>query len=133
MSGLSNDMRALEASDAPQAREAIDYFVARVEREIGSLAAAIGGLDAVVFTGGIGENAAALRARILADIEWLGLRLDSEANAANALTITAADSPTKALVIPTDEERMIAEHTARVAGLTGAARAESPARGDVNT
>jgi acetate kinase len=117
LSGVSNDMRALEASDAPAARQAIDYFVERVKREIGGLAAAIGGLDAIVFAGGIGEHAASVRAQILEDMAWLGVKLDSRANARNAECVTTPDSPTPAYVVATDEERMIAEHTAQCAGL----------------
>jgi len=115
LSGVSNDMRALEASDAPQAGEAIAYFVARIRREIGALAADLGGLDALVFTAGIGEHAADLRAAVLTDMEWLGLSLDAQANARNDRVISAAGSRATAFVIPTDEERMIAGHTAAVA------------------
>ena len=117
MSGLSNDMRALEASAEPAAREAIDYFVARIRQEIGSLAATLDGLDAIVFTGGIGENARNIRAAVLRGMQWLGLNLDAQANERNAPVISTPESTTRALVIPTDEERMIAEHTARIAGL----------------
>ncbi|MGO9742353.1 MAG: acetate/propionate family kinase [Roseiarcus sp.] len=120
MSGVSSDMRELEASSEPAAHEAIDYFVARVRREIGGLAATLGGVDAIVFAGGIGEHAWRIRERILADMEWLGVHLDRRANAENAQTISAPDSKTRILVIPTDEERMIAEHTAAVAGLVAA-------------
>jgi acetate kinase len=121
MSGHSNDMRVLEASDAPEAREAIDYFVSRVRREVGGLAAAIGGLDAVVFTGGIGENDWRIREAVLGDLGWIGVHLDSEANRSHAQVngakvISTADSPVKVLVLATDEERMIADHTAEVAG-----------------
>ena len=117
MSGLSNDMRALEASAAPAARQAIDYFVARIRQEIGSLAATLDGLDAVVFTGGIGENARDIRAAVLRGMEWIGLGLDAGANARNAPVISPPEAKTRALVVPTDEERMIAEHTAAIAGL----------------
>jgi acetate kinase len=117
MSGLSQDMRELEASDSPSAKEAIDYFVYRIRREIGSLAAAIDGLDAIVFTGGIGENSPRTRAEALTGMEWLGVRLDKAANAANAQRITTADSKCVALVVKTNEERMIAEHAVNVAGL----------------
>ena len=98
LSGLSQDMRVLEASDSPSAKEAIDYFVYRIRREIGSLAAAIDGLDAIVFTGGIGENSPRTREEVLTGMEWLGVRLDKAANATNALRITTADSKTVALV-----------------------------------
>ena len=110
-------MRALEASDSPAAKEAIDYFVYRIRREIGSLAAALEGLDAIVFTGGIGENSPRTRAEALTGMEWLGVHLDKAANAANAQRITTADSKTMALVVKTNEERMIAEHAINVAGL----------------
>ena len=126
MSGLSQDMRALEASDSPSAKEAIDYFVYRIRREIGSLAAALDGLDAIVFTGGIGENSPRTRAEVLTGMEWLGVHLDQAANAASAQRITTADSKTVALVVKTNEERMIAEHAVNVAGL--AAQFESAAR-----
>jgi acetate kinase len=126
LSGISQDMRALEASDSPAAKEAIDYFVYRIRREIGSLAAALDGLDAIVFTGGIGENSPRTRAEALTGMEWLGVHLDKAANAANAQRITTADSKTMALVVKTNEERMIAEHAINVAGL--AAQLESAAR-----
>ncbi len=108
LSGLSHDMRTLEASDAPEARDAIDYFVFRVRRELGALAAALGGLDAVVFTGGIGENSASVRRRVCEGMEWIGIRVDPQANLANASRIGTADSAVRVLVIPTDEERVLA-------------------------
>ena len=111
VSGLSSDMRTLLASDAPQARFAIALFCYRIVRELGSLAAALGGLDALVFTGGIGERAAPVRAAILAQSGWLGLAADAAANAAHAQRITSAQSRIPAYVVPTDEERMIARHT----------------------
>ncbi|MDU1692985.1 MAG: acetate kinase, partial [Bradyrhizobium sp.] len=117
LSGLSNDMRELEASHAPAAREAIDYFVARVRREIAGLAATIGGVDAIVFAGGIGEHAFRVREQILGDMGWLGVDLDRDANARNAQTVSLPDSRVAVLVIPTDEDRMIAEHTAEILGL----------------
>jgi len=119
MSGISQDMRELEASDSPAAKEAIDYFVYRIRREIGSLAAALDGLDAIVFTGGIGENSPRVRAETLTGMEWLGVHLDQAANAANAPRISTAGSKTVALVVKTNEERMIAEHAVNVAGLAG--------------
>ena len=127
MSGLSQDMRALEASDSPAAKEAIDYFVYRIRREIGSLAAALDGLDAIVFTGGIGENSPRTRAEVLTGMEWLGVHLDKAANAANAQRITTADSKTVALVVKTNEERMIAEHAVNVAGLARLSAASASA------
>ncbi len=117
MSGLSHDMRVLEASDSPAARDAIAYFVARIRREIGALAATLDGVDAIVFTAGIGENAWRIREAALTGMEWLGVRLDREANRANAQRVSAADSRVAVLVLHTDEERMIAEHTAATAGL----------------
>ncbi len=108
LSGLSNDMRALEASDTPEAAQAIDYFVFRIRRELGALAAVLGGLDALVFCGGIGENARSVRARVCEGMGWLGLDLDHAANAANARVISAELSRARALVIPTDEEVVIA-------------------------
>lgn len=114
VSGLSNDMRTLLASDRPAAREAVDLFVYRIGRELGSLAAALGGLDALVFTGGIGENAAAIRARVCNDARWLGIALDEAANTAGGPRISAAGSRTSAWVIPTNENLMIARHTRRL-------------------
>lgn len=114
VSGISQDMRTLLASEAPAAGEAVELFCYRAVGQIGALAAAIGGLDALVFTGGIGEHAAAVRARIVDACAWLGLKLDATANDAGAGRISAADSRTEALVIPTDEEWMIAQHTQEV-------------------
>lgn len=122
LSGVSNDMRALEASADPAARQAIDYFAERVKREIGGLAAAIGGVDAIVFAGGIGEHAFRVREQILGDLGWMGVSLDVEANARNAERITSAGSQTPVFVIATDEERMIADHTWECAGLKPATR-----------
>jgi acetate kinase len=117
LSGISQDMRELEASDSPSAKEAIDYFVYRIRREIGSLAAALDGLDAIVFTGGIGENSPRTRSEVLTGMEWLGVRLDKAANAANAQRISTPDSKTTAFVLKTNEERMIAGHAVAIAGL----------------
>jgi acetate kinase len=111
LSGISGDVRDLLASDASGARLALDYFVYRVGRELGSLAAALGGIDALVLTAGIGENSPEIRARICARAEWLGLRLDETANRAGGPRISAEGSRVSAWVISTDEERMIAEHT----------------------
>lgn len=111
VSGISGDMRTLLASDAPEADEAIDLFVYRIGRELGSLAAALGGLDALVFTGGIGENAAPIRARVCREAAWLGVRLDEETNVQGQACISAASSTIGVWVIPTDEERVIARHT----------------------
>jgi acetate kinase len=106
LSGLSNDMRELEASDSPHAQEAIDYFTFRIRRELGGLAASMGGIDALVFCGGIGENSALVRARVCAGMEWIGITLDAKANAANAREI--AHGPVRVLTIPTNEEIVIA-------------------------
>ena len=111
VSGISADMRELLASDQESARIAIELFVYRVQREIGSMAAALGGVDALVFTAGIGEKAAPVRERICAGLGWLGLTLDPAANAGDELRISTADSRLAAYVIPTDEESMIARHT----------------------
>jgi acetate kinase len=115
VSGVSGDMRTLLASDVPAARAAIDLYVYRIGRELGSLAAALGGLDALVFTAGIGEHAAPVRARVCRDAAWLGLELDEAANAKGGPRLSAASSRVAAWVIPTDEELMIARHTRRVA------------------
>ncbi len=114
MSGISGDMRELLASDAPPARLAVDVFVYRARRELGSLAAALGGLDAVVFTAGIGENQAEVRRRICEGTAWLGLEIDAAANARHGPCISAAGSVTTAWVIATDEESMIAGHVLRL-------------------
>lgn len=114
VSGVSSDMRALLASPEPRAKLAIDLFVYRIGRELGSLSAAIGGLDALVFTGGIGERAVKIRERVCLDAAWLGIRLDEAANAANGPRISAADSRVAVWVIPTNEELMIARHTLRL-------------------
>ncbi|MCE8015553.1 acetate/propionate family kinase [Halomonas sp. MCCC 1A17488] len=114
VSGISGDMRELLASRAPAAAEAIELYVYRIVREIGSLAAALGGLDHLVFTAGIGEHAAPVRAAVAKGCEWLGARLDTEANAVHATDIAAPDSRLGLWVIPTDEERMIAWYTAGV-------------------
>jgi acetate kinase len=108
LSGISNDMRTLEASDRPEAREAIDYFVFRVQREIGAMAAALGGIDALVFCGGIGENSRLVRARICARLDWMGIEIDDGLNQANAPVISSAFARTSVLVIPTNEEWVIA-------------------------
>ncbi|WP_010139302.1 acetate/propionate family kinase [Oceanicola sp. S124] len=114
MSGIGSDMRALLGSDSPHAAEAIDYFCFRARRELGGLAAALEGLDALVFTGGIGENAAAIRERICRGMHWLGIELDERANAAGATVISTAFSRVRVLVIPTNEELVIARAAARL-------------------
>jgi acetate kinase len=111
-------MRELEASDSPAARDAIAYFVSRIRREFAGLAATVDGVEAVVFTAGIGENSWKVREAVLNGMEWMGIHLDVEANRANAQIISAEHSPTIVFIIPTNEELMIAEHTVRTAGVT---------------
>ncbi|HKP26792.1 MAG TPA: acetate/propionate family kinase [Dongiaceae bacterium] len=114
VSGLTADMKTLLESADPKARLAIDLYCYRIARELGSLAAALGGLDALVFTGGVGENAAAIRARVCADAAWLGLQLDDHANRSRAARISTDASSVAAWVVPTDEELTIARHTQRL-------------------
>ena len=111
LSGISNDVRELEASSDPRAGFALDYFVHRIALHAGMLAAALDGLDAFVFTAGIGENSVSLRARVTEKLGWLGGKLDANANAAHALRISSIDSRIGVYVIPTNEELMIARHT----------------------
>ncbi len=111
ISGISNDMRDLQASPDPRAALAIDYFIYRINREIGALAAAMNGLDGLVFTAGIGERSVMLRERVLDQARWLGFHRDDDANQQHGPRITSPTSPKPAYVIPTDEERMIARHT----------------------
>ncbi len=128
VSGISSDMRTLLASDAPRARLAVDLFVHRIGRELGAMAAALGGLDALVFTAGIGEHAAEIRARVCRDAAWLGVELDPAANAAGGPRLTTASSRVAAWVLPTDEERMIARHTRRLLAERGAHEEEAVTR-----
>ena len=114
VSGISSDMRTLLASADPSARLAIDVYVYRIRRELGSLAAALGGLDAIVFTAGIGENAPAIRERVCRDAAWLGIELDAAANARGGPRISAPGSRVSAWVVRTNEELMIARHTQSV-------------------
>jgi len=115
LSGISNDVRELEAKRSdPRARLSLDYFVYRVGLHAGLLAAALGGIDAFVFTAGIGENSPVMRARISDGLAWLGGELDAAANAGNATTISTAESRFPIYVIPTNEELMIARHTLAV-------------------
>jgi acetate kinase len=111
LSGLSNDMRELEASQTPGAALAINHFVHRIGLHAGMLAAALGGLDAFVFTAGIGENSSRIRARVAEKLAWLGAAFDAEANAAGNEVISRANSQIALLVVPTNEELMIARHT----------------------
>lgn len=116
LSGISGDMRELLASEAPEAKQAVDYYVTRVRRELGAMAALAGGLDGIVFTGGIGENAAPIRSMVLADMRWLGIEIDAERNrlarAADDPVITTDGAAVTVRVMATDEERMIARHCA---------------------
>jgi acetate kinase len=118
VSGISQDMRTLESSDKPEAKEAVDLFCYRAAREIGSLTMAAGGLDALVFTGGIGENSSHVRATIVGYLGWLGAKLDADANAqrGKAHVISTADSRVTVAVVPTNEEWMIAHHTSNLLG-----------------
>ena len=116
VSGISRDMRELLASDRPEAKEAVDLFCYRIQRELGSLAATIGGIDALVFTGGIGEHAAPVRAQVCQGAAWLGVVLDAAANSAAATRISAVSSRVEVLILPTNEEWIIARHTARLIG-----------------
>jgi acetate kinase len=116
VSGVSSDMRTLLASDAPRAQLAVDLYVYRIGRELGSLAAALGGLDAIVFTGGIGENSAEIRERVCRDAAWLGVQLDAAENKAGGPRISTPTSRTAAWVLPTNEELMIARHTRSLLG-----------------
>jgi len=110
VSGVSDDMRDLLASDSPSAREAVALFVYRIGRELGSMAAALGGIDALVFTAGIGEHTPEIRRRVCEDAAWLGIDLDQGANLAGGERITNKGSRTSAWVIQTDEDLMIARH-----------------------
>jgi acetate kinase len=114
VSGISGDMRVLLASTDQHAREAVDLFVYRICRELGSLAAALNGLDALVFTGGIGEHAAPIRAAVCRQCAWLGIAIDETANQRGGPMLNTTNSQVKVWVVPTDEELMIARHTAAI-------------------
>lgn len=116
VSGISNDMRVLLENRSPEALEAVDLFVYRIRKELGGLAAVLGGLTAVVFTAGIGEHAPEIRRRVCENFLWLGMELDEEANLGNGPLISTPGSSVSAWVIPTDEEIMIARHTFDVIG-----------------
>ena len=118
ISGITNDMRGLLGRAEPEARLAVDYFIYRAAKEIGALAAALGGIDGLIFTAGIGENSAEIRERICKSSAWLGIAIDAQANAAGGPRITTPQSKVSAWVIPTHEELMIARHTARLLGWT---------------
>jgi acetate kinase len=117
LSGVSNDMRDLLGSAEPAAKLAVDYFVYRAAKEIGALTAALGGLDALVFTAGIGENSAEVRRRICTASQWLGIEVDADANAARGPRISRPSSKVSVWVIPTNEELVIARHTGVLLGL----------------
>ena len=117
ISGTSNDMRDLLASSDPPARLAVDYFVYRAAKEIGALAAVLGGIDALVFTAGIGENSPEIRSRICDASAWLGIDMDPDANRERRSRISRSGSRVSAWVIPTNEELVIARHTGRLLGL----------------
>ncbi len=121
LSGVSHDMRALEASAEPHAAQAIACFVARIRREIGAMAAAMGGIDALVFTGGIGENSARIRAAVTDGFDWLGIGIDPGRNADDSVELSSPGARVRVFRIPTDEDAMIARH---VAGLMAAAAAD---------
>jgi acetate kinase len=125
LSNLSNDMRVLEASSETSARQAIEYFVFRAKREIGALTAALSGLDSLIFTAGIGENAATIRSAIASHMQWLGIEIDETANQKRAPIISTPASRVRVRVIATDEEAMLARHALDAIGAT--ARAKAPA------
>ena len=117
ISGISNDMRELLARTEPEAQLAVDYFVYRAAKEIGALAAVLGGIDGLVFTAGIGENSPEIRRRICQACSWLGVELDAEANASKRSRISAPQSKVSTWVIPTNEELMIARYTGALIGV----------------
>jgi acetate kinase len=121
ISGISNDMRDLLTSSEPAARLALDYFVYEAAKHIGALAAVLGGVDALVFTAGIGEHSTEIRRRICEASAWLGITLDDSANAAHGPRISTAGSRVSAWVVPTNEELMIARHTGALLGISGRA------------
>jgi len=128
VSGMSSDMRTLRGSDDPRAREAIDLFIYRIVREIGSLSAALGGLDGIVFTGGIGQRDTKTRKEVIDGCGWLGAAIDEQLNAAGQGRIDATTSRIPVWVLPTDEERVIARHTAALLEPTSEGR---PARAEI--
>jgi acetate kinase len=117
ISGISNDMRELLVRTEPEAQLAVDYFVYRAAKEIGALAAVLGGIDGLVFTAGIGENSPEIRRRICEACAWLGVELDAEANAKKRSRISAPRSKVSTWVIPTNEELMIARYTGALIGV----------------
>lgn len=120
LSGISNDMRVLESAGVAEANEAIDYFVFRIRRELGGLAAALGGIDALVFCGGIGENSRKIRRRICDGLDWIGLELDHDRNDSNARVISTDFSRARIMVVPTNEEIVIARAAKRLSAATEA-------------
>jgi acetate kinase len=114
LSGLSGDMRELESAGTPEASQALSYYVSRIQREVGSLAAALNGLDALVFCGGIGENSAFIRRKVCEDLHWIGIGVQEGRNERGETLISAAGSVAKVFVIKTDEEAMIAKHTQKL-------------------
>jgi len=122
ISGISNDMRDLLDHESPSARLAVDYFVYQVAKHMGALAAVLGGIDAIVFTAGIGERSDEIRRRICEASAWLGVSIDSQANRAHGPRISASGSPVSAWVVPTNEELMIARHTGALLGISGRRR-----------
>lgn len=119
LSGISSEMIELLESDAPEAEAAVAFFVHRCRREIGALAAALGGLDALVFTGGVGENSPSIRERICADLGWLGVRIDQQANDDAGLRISPQGEQISVFVIPTDEEQVLAEGAENILRASG--------------
>lgn len=117
LSGLSNDMRTLEAASTSESAQAIDYFVFRCQREVGAMAAALGGIDALIFCGGIGENSRLIRARICERLGWMGIEIDHARNAANEAVISSDLARTTVMVIPTNEELVIARAARAAVGL----------------
>jgi acetate kinase len=117
LSGLSNDMRTLEAAGTAEAMQAIDYFIFRCQREVGAMAAALGGIDALIFCGGIGENSRLIRARICERLGWMGIEIDHARNTANARVISTDLARTTVMVIPTNEELVIARAARAAVGL----------------
>jgi acetate kinase len=117
LSGLSNDMRTLEAAGTPEAMQAIDYFTFRCQREVGAMAAALGGIDALVFCGGIGENSRLIRARICERLGWMGIEIDHAKNTANDRVVSSDFARTTVLVIPTNEELVIARAARAAVGV----------------
>jgi acetate kinase len=124
ISGISNDMRELLDSSDPNAKLAVDYFVYQAAKQIGALAAVLGGFDGLVFTAGIGENSAEVRRRICEASKWLGIELDDEANEKNGLRISTRQSKISVWVVPTNEELIIARHTGRLLGIQSASVAQ---------